>query len=142
MVLKIKDNNGVSYEIEILDKYTLIIGDSGTGKTYFTDLVNALKDDVVMLQSPLRVHLIPAEAEPSVLQKYHGSILVMDEYCELLRHPKIGELVKQSDNYFVIISRQNFSWLPVSVDSTYVLSNSGKYHKAVPLCPRMQPNAF
>ena len=140
MVFKIKDNNGVSYEIEILGKYTLIIGDSGTGKTYFTDLVSALKDNVVTLQSPLKVHLIPAEAEPSILQKFHNTVLIMDEFCELLRHPEIGRLVKKSENYFVIISRQIFSWLPVSVDSVYVLKNSGKHHKAVPLCNRMLPD--
>ena len=32
----------------------------------------------------------------------------LDEFCELLRHPEIGRLVKKSDNYFVIISRQIF----------------------------------
>ena len=58
MVLKIKSANGISYEIDVLGKYTLVIGNSGTGKTYFTDLVSALKDNVVTLQSPLKVHLI------------------------------------------------------------------------------------
>lgn len=136
MVLKIKSPRDVSYEIEIKGKYTLITGDSGTGKTFFTELVQALKDKVVLLDSPLKPHVISEDADVSVLSKYENSILIFDEYCTILRTPDVAGFLQKSNNYFLIISRKVFGWLPVSVDSVYVLQNSGKFHKAVPAYER------
>ena len=37
-------------------------------------------------------------------------------------------MIKESDNYFVLITRENLYNLPYSVDEIYGLHESGKYH--------------
>ena len=50
-------------------------------------------------------------------------IVFIDETAGFLRSRRFAELVKGSDNYFVIVSRDDLSQLPYSIDEIYGLRN-------------------
>ena len=63
---------------------------------------------------------------------YQENIIFIDEENQFIRQQEFAELVKASDNYFVIITRETCTILPYSVEEIYGLYSSGKYqeHKA------------
>lgn len=64
-----------------------------------------------------------ADAAQKFIRKYH----FIDEENQFIRQQEFAELVKASDNYFVIITRENLYNLPYSVEEIYGLYSSGKY---------------
>ena len=57
---------------------------------------------------------------------YNETELTLEEN-QFIRQQEFAELVKASDNYFVIITRENLYNLPYSVEEIYGLYSSGKY---------------
>lgn len=53
----------------------------------------------------------------------NSQIVFIDETAVFLRSQRFAELVKGSDNYFVIVSQDALSQLPYSVDEIYGLRN-------------------
>lgn len=57
-----------------------------------------------------------------------GNIFFIDEENSFINTEEFASMVKESDNYFVLITRENLYNLPYSVDEIYGLHESGKYH--------------
>lgn len=124
-------NNRLHYEFEIKRNITIIKGDSATGKTtlinmvrQFADLGNSSGIDIVC-DVPCRV--LEGSMWQILLQNMVGSIIFIDEENYFIRTQEFAEAVKASDNYFVIITRENLYNLPYSVEEIYGLHSSGKY---------------
>ena len=124
-------NNRLHYEFEIKRNITIIKGDSATGKTtlinmvrQFADLGNSSGIDVVC-DAPCRV--LEGSMWKILLQNMVGNIIFIDEENHFIRTKEIAEAVKESDNYFVIITRENLYNLPYSVEEIYGIHSSGKY---------------
>lgn len=124
-------NNRLHYEFEIKRNITIIKGDSATGKTtlinmvrQFADLGNSSGIDIVC-DVPCRV--LEGSMWQILLQNMVGSIIFIDEENYFIRTREFAEAVKASDNYFVIITRENLYNLPYSVEEIYGLHSSGKY---------------
>ncbi len=125
-------NNRLRYEFDIKRNITIIRGDSATGKTTLINLLESASN----LGESSGIEVV-CEKSCVVLQGYmwktfientHDSIVFIDEEFEYLRSVEFSKLVKQSDNYFVIVSRYDFPNLPYSVDEIYEIHSSGKYH--------------
>ncbi len=66
-----------------------------------------------------------------LLKNLSGNIIFIDEENQFIRQQEFAELVKASDNYFVIITRENLYNLPYSVEEIYGLySSKVSEHKA------------
>ena len=124
-------NNRLHYEFEIKRNITIIKGDSATGKTtlinmvrQFADLGNSSGIDIVC-DAPCRV--LEGSMWKILLQNMTGNILFIDEENHFIRTKEFAEAVRASDNYFVIITRENLHNLPYSVEEIYGLHSSGKY---------------
>ena len=124
-------NNRLHYEFEIKRNITIIKGDSATGKTtlinmvrQFADLGNSSGIDVVC-DAPCRV--LEGSMWKILLQNMVGNIIFIDEENHFIRTKEFAEAVKESDNYFVIITRENLYNLPYSVEEIYGMHSSGKY---------------
>lgn len=61
------------------------------------------------------------------------SIVFIDEGAEYIKTTEFADKVKNSDNYYVIFSRENLHNLPYSVEEIYEIKASGKFHKFVKL---------
>lgn len=63
-----------------------------------------------------------------ILENSSGNIFFIDEENSFINTEEFASMVKESDNYFVLITRENLYNLAYSVDEIYGLHESGKYH--------------
>lgn len=131
--------NRIAYKFEIQGKYSLICGDSATGKSTLCDLVQVAnrtnagvinKSDAKLLVLTDNVNVI----NPENLRNY---VVFVDEDAPVLKMSGYEEWMKQCECYFVIITRTlKLRNLPISVDSVYTVHSSGKYHTLKPINAR------
>ena len=128
-------NNFVSYNLEIKDKYTIVTGLSGVGKTTFIDLVRtrALSADAVDLESPLPILELIRHSDFAL----ENHIIVLDEDNPILWDGKASANFKNSQNYFIIISRdRKIQNLKINLNSIMKMCNDNKGdHWLEPLYP-------
>ena len=113
-------NNKLRYELDIRRNITIIRGDSATGKTKLIQLLE------VFCERPCRT--LGGKDWNLVLPNIHGQILFLDEENRFVKSQEFAAAVKGSDNYFVIVTRENLPNLPYSVEEIYGIHASGRYH--------------
>lgn len=125
-------NKRLRYELNIRRNITIIRGDSATGKT---TLINLLEQAVslgessgveVLCERPCRT--LGGNDWNIVLPNIHEHIIFLDEEKKFVKSQEFAAAVKDSDNYFVIITREDLPNLPYSVEEIYGIHISGKYH--------------
>ena len=123
----IVQNNRLHYELEIRRNITIIQGNSATGKT---TLVNMLRQAEnlgnssgidVQCDVPCRI------LEGLILENSQKTIFFIDEENAFMNTEEFASAVCKSDNYVVLITRENLYNLPYSVEEIYGLHSSGKY---------------
>lgn len=125
-------NNKIRYELDIRRNITVIRGDSATGKTKLISLINQAatfgesSGVEVLCSCPCRT--LSGNDWNLVLPNIHKQIIFLDEENKFVKSQEFAAAVKASDNYFVIITREDLSNLPYSVDEIYGIHTSGKYH--------------
>mgnify|MGYP002509701623 CR=1 FL=1 len=125
-------NNKLRYELDIRRNITIIRGDSATGKTKLINLLeqaSALGESSgveVFCQRPCRT--LSGNDWNLILPNIHKHIIFLDEENKFVKSQEFAAKVQASDNYFVIITREDLPNLPYSVDEIYGIHTSGKYH--------------
>lgn len=124
-------NNRLRYEFTISRNITIIRGDSATGKTTLLDLLNAYDRDGessgVLVKCEVPCVVIGGQRWEENLQFIHNSIVFIDECNRFIKSEDFAVRVKESDNYFVIVTRDDLPNLPYSVKEIYGIRESGKY---------------
>lgn len=120
-------NNRVHYFLTIKRNITILQGNSATGKTELIRLIqeheaNGNSSGITLICETKCTVLTPVDWELR-LSSMNGLIVFIDETAGFIRSQRFAELVKGSDNYFVIISRDALSQLPYSVEEIYGLRN-------------------
>jgi hypothetical protein len=62
-----------------------------------------------------------------LLEEIHDSIVFIDEGNAFITTDEFSTVLKESDNYYVIVTRESLPNLPYSVEEIYGIKNSGKY---------------
>lgn len=128
----IVQNNRLRYELDIRRNITIIRGDSATGKTKLISLLEqaaALGEGSgveVFCERPCRT--LGGNDWNLVLPGIHEQIIFLDEENKFVKSQEFAAAVKASDNYFVIVTREDLPNLPYSVDEIYGIHTSGRYH--------------
>lgn len=126
-------NNKVHYHLTIKRNITILRGDSASGKSEFIRLLaqynGSPKSSGISLICDRECIVLNEGNWKLYLETYRESIFFIDEGNDFLRTKEFADAVKGADNYFVIISRENFPNLPYSVDEIYGL-REGKYREA------------
>ena len=124
-------NSRVRFEFDVKRNITIVRGDSATGKTTLMTLVeehDRLGDesgvDVICERRCLAVSNANWEA---VIGASSSSIIFVDEDTRAVKTPEFARLIQQTDNYYVIITRESLPNLPYSVEEVYGIHTSGKY---------------
>ena len=124
-------NNRLRYEFTISRNITIIRGDSATGKTTLLDLLNAYDRDGdssgVLVKCEVPCVVIGGQRWEDNRQFIHNSIVFIDECNRFIKSEDFTVRVKESDNYFVIVTRDDLPNLPYSVKEIYGIRESGKY---------------
>jgi hypothetical protein len=138
--IRIQINQGkLHYDLMIKDKYTLICGDSGSGKTALCDVLasfyteyrmdpedfddsDILINNVAWKKSDIKIYYLDDNADHATFLQYRkGAVIVIDEFNSFLKRPNIKTKLDKCDNYFIIITRKCLNSLSIDVDSVYEL---------------------
>lgn len=124
-------NNKVKYEFSIKRNITIIQGDSATGKTTLVDLIREFEqnglDSGINLSSKKNCRVLEENNWKENLSLITDSIIFIDEGNRFVESVDFASSIKNSDNYFVIVTREGLENLPYSIEEIYGVHTSGKY---------------
>ncbi len=121
-------NNRVHYFLTIKRNITILKGNSATGKTELIRLISEYEasgaSSGITLRCDTECRVLTAADWELRLKAMIKSIIFIDETAAFIHTKRFAELVKGSDNYFVIVSRDDLSQLPYSIDEIYGLRDA------------------
>jgi len=130
----IVESKKVKYDFIIKRNITILTGDSGSGKTVLIDFIREYRrygaDSGVFVSCDCECKTINNENWERQIEETSNSIIFIDEGNRFLTSRRFAELVQQSDNYFVLATREKLPMLPYSVNEIYGFRQSGKFHGA------------
>lgn len=120
----------IKYNLKFDRNISIIRGHSGTGKSYLCNLLSqALAgDETVTLNSHgIQCIVMPAVTINSsttlpwdeIIAQASDTIFFIDEVCDCLHSGSFSKVIKNTSNYYVIISRRDYSDLTYSVKAIY-----------------------
>ncbi|MCC8047369.1 MAG: translation initiation factor 2 [Clostridiales bacterium] len=125
-------NNRLHYEFEIKRNITIIQGDSATGKTTLINMIRQENElgpsSGVNISCDVPCMVIEGRNWKVLLQTISNSIIFIDEGSAFINTEEFAGSLKESNNYYVLITRENLYNLPYSVEEIYGIHASGKYH--------------
>jgi hypothetical protein len=125
-------NNRLRYEMTIRRNITIIRGDSATGKTTLVNLIEQAatlgENSGVEVICERKCRTLGGNDWNIILPNIHEQIIFLDEENRFIKSQEFALAVRESDNYFVIITREDLPNLPYSVEEIYGIHTSGKYH--------------
>ena len=124
-------NAVVKYDFSIRRNITIIKGDSATGKTTLVELISEYyesgAESGIELNSDKTCRALSGRDWKIILSTINDSIVFIDEDNDFIPTDEFASQVKNSDNYYVIVTREGLPNLPYSVDEIYGIRVSGKY---------------
>lgn len=119
-------NNSAHYFLTVKRNITIIQGFSATGKTELIRLIGEYErygdSSGVTVKCDIDCHVIYGgsnwELEIGLIQ---GGIIFIDENASFVKSKRFAEVVRESDNYYVIVTRDDLPELPYSVEEIYGL---------------------
>ena len=121
----------LKYEFELRRNLTIIRGDSATGKTTLVDMIRTHMNDgesgPVTLNCDKSCYVVEGNLWKGQLNSIQDSIVFIDEGNEFIKTKDFARAIQQTDNYYVIVTREGLPALPYSVEEVYGIRTSGKY---------------
>lgn len=119
----IVQNKRICYDFEIRRNITIIKGDSATGKTTLIDMIGEYDengpDSGIDLQADKECVLLEGKRWKSDLADIKDSIVFIDEGNEFVFTDEFAAAVQDTDNYYVIATREGIPSLPYSIEEIY-----------------------
>ena len=127
----IVQNNRIKFEFDIRRNITIIRGDSATGKTTLMELIETYdrlgEESGISISCSRKCKTLNNSNWEDVISNNNESIIFIDEDTKVIKTQDFAEKIKNSDNYYVIITRENLPNLPYSVQEIYGIHTTGKY---------------
>ena len=121
-------NRRIQYKFTIERNITILKGDSATGKTTLIEMIAEYnsrgEDSGITLLCDRPCVVLNSLNWKLILENTYNSIVFIDEGDVFVKSDEFAELVKRSDNYFVIATRAKLSNLPYSVMEVYGIKNT------------------
>lgn len=127
----IVSNTKLRYDFTIYRNITIIKGNSATGKTTLVEMIREYyengENSGIMLTCDKECRVIGGRDWEALLNTAHDSIVFIDEDNDFLPSETFARAVRNSDNYYVIVTREGLPNLPYSVTEIYGIREAGKY---------------
>ncbi len=125
-------NRRLDYRFEVRRNITIVRGDSGTGKTtlyeMIADYTRLGQSSGVQVACDKKCVALVDMDWVAQLEHTRDSIVFLDEGAAYIKTTEFASVVRETDNYYVIITREALYALPYSVDEVYHIKSSGRYH--------------
>ncbi|MBQ3800115.1 MAG: hypothetical protein II837_07470 [Treponema sp.] len=116
-------NNRVKYEFTIRRNITIIQGNSASGKSTLVDLIREHQldgaDSGVSLSCNTNCVVLEGSDWKRNLSLYENCIVFVDEGNRFISTPDFARCIRESGNYYVLITREGLENLPYSVEEIY-----------------------
>lgn len=127
----IVQNKRIRYNFEIKRNITIIKGDSATGKTALVDMIREYFENGaasgIELNCDKECTVLEGRTWSGQLSMMKDCIVFIDEGNRFVMSNDFAAAIQNTDNYYVIVTREAIPILPYSVDEIYGIRNSGKY---------------
>ena len=127
----IVQNSRIRFEFDIKRNITVIRGDSATGKTTLVSMIDIHDrlgtDSGVDVICDKRCITLNNSNWDIILENTKDCIVFIDEENTIIKTEDFARKIKDTDNYYVIITREKLPNLPYSVEEVYGIHSSGKY---------------
>lgn len=127
----IVQNKRIRYDFDIRRNLTIIQGDSATGKTTLIDMIQEYYENGsvsgIDLRSDKECVILSGRKWENDLKVIQDSIVFIDEGNEFVFTDEFAAFIKNTDNYYVIVTREGIPSLPYSIEEIYGIRDSGKY---------------
>lgn len=124
-------NKRIRYDFEIKRNITVIRGDSATGKTALVDMIREHFENgdasAVELNCDKPCTVLDGRTWAGQLSMMQDSIVFIDEGNDFVMSNEFAAAIQNTDNYYVIVTREGIPSLPYSVTEIYGIRDSGKY---------------
>ncbi len=121
-------NKRISFELIVERNITIIRGNSGTGKSTLINMINDYnregKSSGVEIKCKVPCEVIEGKNWMKELINIDNSIVFCDEGNSFLNSVDFANAVKNANNYFVLITRDNLINLPYSINSILEFQSS------------------
>ena len=129
-------NKNLKYEFDIKRNITIIKGDSATGKTTLIELIREYgqegEESGIQLSWKAECVVVEGQKWKDQLSAVKDSIVFIDETNKFIETQEFASAVKESTNYFVIITRESLEML-LLISSFLAISNENT-RQSRPLC--------
>lgn len=119
-------NRNVSFNFTLERNITILTGDSGTGKT---KLINMIRDysqfgkaSGVTLKCEKPCLVLAGNNWELELKQTQENIVFVEESSSFLNLYEFAKAIQDSDNYYVLVTRESLSQIPYSIDSIYQIN--------------------
>lgn len=127
----IVQNKRIRYDFEIKRNITVIRGDSATGKTALVDMVREHFENgsasAIELNCDKQCTVLDGRTWAGQLSMMQDSIVFIDEGNDFVMSREFASAIQDTDNYYVIVTREGIPTLPYSIEEIYGIRDSGKY---------------
>ena len=127
----IVQNGRVKFEFDIRRNITIVRGDSATGKTTLVSMIETHdrlgSDSGIDVICEKRCLTVNNSNWKAVLKNISECIVFIDEENTMVKTTDFAGAIRDTDNYYVIVTRENLPNLPYSVEEIYGIHNSGRY---------------
>ena len=140
---KIEVRSGrVVFTIELERNITILRGDSATGKTTLVEMLQAYetygRQSGVTVSCDKLCRVLSGVNWELQLNATHDSIVFVDEGSTFVSSLDFARAIQHSDNYYVLVTREDLSTLPYSVNAILKLKKTTSrfkrtYNKAYPI---------
>ena len=114
-----------SYTFLLRRNITVLRGESGRGKTTLFDMIHEHnrfgKESGVSVSCDKELVAVAGDKWEDAIFSNPGKIVVIDEDSHFIKSKDFARVVRGSDNYFLLITRNYLPELPISVDEIYEL---------------------
>ena len=127
----IVQNKRLRYDFEVKRNLTIIRGDSASGKTTLIEMIQEYidngKSSNIELISDKKCFVLQGATWKGQLTEIKDSIVFIDEGNSFVSSDDFSEVIRKTDNYYVIVTREKLPNLPYSVEEIYGIRLSGYY---------------
>ena len=120
---------------EIHNKFSILTGNSGIGKTTIWDFIYGsliIQNDIIV-KSPKSIIALDRNVTVETLALYSDNIIALDEDAQILHLPNTASLLTQSNNYFMIVTRKMLKSLPVALNDYRTVEYDNGVYQTVPI---------